>query len=706
MKFSAALARHLTWLNLPGALLLALLQRTPVVRVAATAGEFVLASPIGHVLRSAVAATATLGTLHSLAGATQFVQSPTGTIRGTVGTTLSVGFTITGSPLPPNFFTLESPLPPGLRTIPEVQGNRISSGSPVITGIPTEAGSFSVSVTGSDGAFSQTDTINFIITGGTVTAPAITTQPATQTVTAGATVTFTVTASGSPTFQWRKDGATLTGATAATLTRTNVTAADAGAYSVVVTNSAGSATSNVATLTVNATTAAPAITTPPANQTGAIGGSATFTVVATGNPAPTYQWLKNSIAIAGATSASLTLSNLSLADATNYVVNVSNSSGTVTSAAATLNVNAVSSAPVISAQPTSQTVPPGSTVALTVTANGVPTPAYQWRRNGTPLAGATSPTLVLTGATTLAGTYTVAVANSLGTVISAAANLTLATGGEFGRLINLSILTSVSATDAVFTLGTVLGGAGTSGNKSVLVRAVGPSLGALGVPGTLDDPKMDMFAGTSVIAANNDWNGTAALSNAFAQVGAFAFATAASKDAAIFNPSTPARDYTVQVSSNVSGGAGAVIAEIYDATPTAAFTATTPRLINVSVRKQIDAGTTLTAGFVVGPIGGTVARTVLVRAIGPGLAAFGVPGTMPDPKLELFSGTSVIAANDNWGGDAQLTAAGSAVGAFSIADPASKDAMILITLAPGNYTAQVSGVAAGGVALVEVYEVP
>ena len=97
---------------------------------------------------------------------------------------------------------------------------------------------------------------------------------------------------------------------------------------------------------------------------------------------------------------------------------------------------------------------------------------------------------------------------------------------------------------------------------------------------------------------------------------------------------------------------------------------------------------------------------MLVRAIGPGLGVFGVPGTMPDPKLELFSGANVIAASDNWGGDASLTAAGKAVGAFAIADLQSKDAMILVTLAPGNYTAQVTGSGSGGVALVEVYEVP
>jgi hypothetical protein len=298
------------------------------------------------------------------------------------------------------------------------------------------------------------------------------------------------------------------------------------------------------------------------------------------------------------------------------------------------------------------------------------------------------------------------VADALESGTSASATLSLATTAEISRLINLSILTNISAADPDFTIGTVLGGAGTSGNKPLLVRAVGPSLGALGVLDTLDDPKLEMFAGAATFATNDNWGGGAALSNAFVQVGAFAYTAGNSRDAALFNAATPARDYTVRVSSGVAGASGAVIAELYDATAASAFTATTARLINVSVRKQIDAGATLTAGFVIGPSGGTVARTVLVRAIGPGLGVFGVPGTMPDPKLELFSGANVIAASDNWGGDASLTAAGKAVGAFAIADLQSKDAMILVTLAPGNYTAQVTGSGSGGVALVEVYEVP
>ena len=154
-----------------------------------------------------------------------------------------------------------------------------------------------------------------------------------------------------------------------------------------------------------------------------------------------------------------------------------------------------------------------------------------------------------------------------------------------------------------------------------------------------------------------------------------------------------------------AGGTGIALAEIYDATPAGTFTATTPRLVNVSARTQVGTGGgILIAGFV---IGGTTAKTVLIRGIGPTLGVFGVTGVLDDPQLQLYSGTTLLRENDNWGGDAQISATGASVGAFALANPASKDAVLLVTLPPGSYTAQISGVnASTGVALVEVYDVP
>lgn len=174
------------------------------------------------------------------------------------------------------------------------------------------------------------------------TAPSITTQPASVSVTEGAGASFSVVASGSTplAYQWRKGGASISGATAATYAITATTSADAGSYDVVVSNSAGSVTSTAATLTVTTSggATAPSITTAPASQAVAAGGSVTFTVVASGTAPLSYQWNKEGNAIANANAASYTIASVSSGDAGNYTVTVSNSAGSVTSAAATLSV--------------------------------------------------------------------------------------------------------------------------------------------------------------------------------------------------------------------------------------------------------------------------------------------------------------------------------------------------------------------------------
>jgi hypothetical protein len=269
------------------------------------------------------------------------------------------------------------------------------------------------------------------------------------------------------------------------------------------------------------------------------------------------------------------------------------------------------------------------------------------------------------------------------------------------RLVNLSILTTLPASGDSFTLGYVVGGSGTAGAKPLVIRAVGPSLGALGVPGTLDDPKLELFAGNTKIDENDNWGGGTSLAAAMAAVGAFPYASATSRDAAALSSLNAGASNTMKVSA-AGNGTGTVLAEIYDAEATAPYSASTPRLINLSVLKNL--GTGLTVGFVVG---GSGTKTVLVRAIGPtlGAAPFGIPGTVADPQLTLLQGSTQIVTNDNWGGTAPLSAAFKQVGAFDL--PAnSRDAAVLTTLAPGNYTVQVSGVGGTtGIALVEVYEV-
>lgn len=283
------------------------------------------------------------------------------------------------------------------------------------------------------------------------------------------------------------------------------------------------------------------------------------------------------------------------------------------------------------------------------------------------------------------------------------------------RLINLSILTALTAGETML-LGFVIGGAGPTGSLPLLARAAGPSLAAFDIPDRLPDPKMALIAiaSNTSVAVNNDWSNDLALANAFTQVGAFPFASATSTDAGIFRPALAAGSYTVQVADNLNG-TGNVIAEIYDGNPDGASAGSPPRLINVSVYKEIAAGTKLTAGFVVS---GATGRSVLVRAIGPtlGLPPFGLPGVMTDPKLELFDNVTgaMIAENNDWatpvgsGATAtELSRAFTDTSAFALASPATKDAVLRITLPPGQYSAKATSASgAGGFAMIEVYEVP
>ena len=182
---------------------------------------------------------------------------------------------------------------------------------------------------------------------GTAAAPTITTQPASQTVTAGQTATFSVVATGTAplNYQWQKNGTNISGATSASYTTAATTSADSGStFDVVVNNSAGSVTSTAATLTVTAAAVAPTITTQPANQTVTAGQTATFSVTATGTAPLSYQWQKNGANITGATSAGYTTPATTAADSgSKFDVVVSNTAGSVTSNAASLTVNAATS---------------------------------------------------------------------------------------------------------------------------------------------------------------------------------------------------------------------------------------------------------------------------------------------------------------------------------------------------------------------------
>jgi outer membrane protein assembly factor BamB/subtilisin family serine protease len=346
-------------------------------------------------------------------------------------------------------------------------------------------------------------------------------------------------------------------------------------------------------------------------------------------------------------------------------------------------------------------------VATAAIAGGGPV-SYQWYFNDTVLPGATAATFALTSAQgSDGGVYRVVATGNGGATLSQPTTLQVAAAAtDRSRLVNLAIRTRAGGGDAVLFLGFAIGGAGTSGPKPLLIRGVGPTLESFGVTNTLADPRLQIYAGATLLQDNDDWAGNPEIAALAPRVGAFPLGAAGSKDAALI-ATRGAGSYTAQISGPAA--AGAVLAEIYDATPANAFTATTPRLTNISARAQVDsAGEILIAGFVVV---GTSAKQVMIRAVGPTLGVFGVTGVLADPRLALFRGSEPvpISSNDDWGRAANATsiaAAAASVGAFAL-PLESRDAVLLVTLPPGSYTAQVTGPGVTrGIALVEVYELP
>ncbi|MFT3868812.1 MAG: immunoglobulin domain-containing protein [Nibricoccus sp.] len=262
-----------------------------------------------------------------------------------------------------------------------------------------------------------------------LTPPTISTQPVSQTVTAGTAVTVSVTASGTGTlkYQWTKGGVNIAGATSSSYTISNPATTDSGSYAVMVTNTVGTAsstpvTSNAATLTVNAPILPTTITSQPTALTVTTGQSASFSVTATGSGTLTYQWRKGGTNISGATSSSYTISGATTNDAGSYSVVVTGTGGSVTSNSVTLTVNAPT---VITQQPTALAVISGQSATLSVAATGTSL-TYQWRKGGTNISGATSASYTIATTTSAdAGSYSVVVTGTGGSVTSNAVALTV-----------------------------------------------------------------------------------------------------------------------------------------------------------------------------------------------------------------------------------------------------------------------------------------
>ena len=550
-------------------------------------------------------------------------------------------------------------------------------------------------------------------------APSVTSAPTTQLSAPGATATLTVVASGTAplTYQWRKAGVALTGnasATSATLSIPNATTADSGSYDVVITNALGSVTSAAMTLTISFIPPDPVLwdfttATPTSGLPAEVAGG---TVVQRNNFGTTQTLTTVSVSsgytgVSGAANAGAAarVGSLNLAEGGSAFFEF-----TLTPAAARqLSITGLS----FGARSTAT----GPQAYALFAVNGSADPALLasgplannsvWTRI-TPTflpvvsEAATPVTFRLYGYN---GTGNAGVNTANWRIDDLAVQLTTGTGLTAGaiqdrRLTNLSSrVRSANASDVAIAGFTIAGTAA----KRVLIRAAGPTLGNLGVSGALTAPKLELFRGSSVIETNSGWTtaaNAAAIAAAANSAGAFAF-DAGSQDSAILTSLAPG-GYTAQISSG-AGAAGVGLIEVYDLSTATAG----QNLVNLSTRALAGTGNeTLISGLI---IGGTLPKHVLIRAAGPALAAFNLTGVLARPQLTLFAGYTPVFVNAGWSTStdaAAIAAAAAQVGAFAFA-ASSADAAMLVTLAPGAYTAQVTGVGGTtGLALVEVYELP
>lgn len=366
------------------------------------------------------------------------------------------------------------------------------------------------------------------------------------------------------------------------------------------------------------------------------------------------------------------------------------------------------SAPVITLNPVSQTVAPGSTVLFTVAvATTDPTLTYAWQKNGIAIAGASAATLSLSNVQAADnGSYAVIVSTSSGQSTSRPAVLLVDTP-RLGRLINLSVRSKAGTGSETLIAGFIISGGGT---KPVLVRGTGPTLTNFNLTGVLADPLLDLFLGSTIIAENDSWSAAPNLPAIQAANGLMLGSYPLNaKDTVLLSAlQAGANGYTAQV-KGADNGTGLALVEVFDTDtgdPGTPEFAAQPRLTNLSARSLVGTGgNVLIAGFI---INGNVPKRIMIRGTGPTLANFGVSGLLADPILELHDSTQLIAQNDSWSASANVAeitaAAGDKLGVYTL-DP--KDAVLIVTLTPGIYTAIVRGVNdTSGVALIEVFDLP
>lgn len=362
-------------------------------------------------------------------------------------------------------------------------------------------------------------------------------------------------------------------------------------------------------------------------------------------------------------------------------------------------------APFFKSQPMPRAVEVGRPVTLSAEVESVLAATYQWNLDGAPITGATESTYTIASfSNSDAGEYTLSVTNSEGTSVSSAAMLTAIEASA--RLINISTRGIARSGESAMIVGYFLSGA--SGEKEMIIRAIGPDLLNRGIEGAMLDPQIRLLSvgGGGVSLANDNWengNDLEYLTELMPRSGATGLLDG-SKDSVIVG-SFPISGYTALIGPNVGEADGIVLAEAFDADEDRLNSDV--RLFNIATRAEVGVGDdVLIAGFWV--VGGEKAN-LLVRAIGPGLAKDGVQNAISDIELRVVDGAgNTVGASDDWGDSLYRDSlVREMIGAGAIVpDEGSKDAATIVTLDPGGYSVVVSGVGGEtGVGLVEVFEI-
>lgn len=299
----------------------------------------------------------------------------------------------------------------------------------------------------------------------------------------------------------------------------------------------------------------PTITAQPTSVQVTAGQSASFTVTVTSLTSATVQWRKNGVPIAGTTGGELTIPSTTIADAGTYDAIITNTAGSISSAAASLVVNSapIASLAFVTSHPASLQVQAGQTATFTVSATSQSPMVVQWRKNGVPITGVAGPQLTIASATAAdAGSYDAVITNDAGSISSSAAALTV----DHGRVKNVSVRIVVSDN------GVLICGFVVDTPKAVLIRGIGRGLEQFGVPGTMPNPRIEVYdSAGAVVAQNDDYTPTPLGNTTMARLGAFGMASA--QDAALV-VILPAGAYTVHLKP-VGGIGGDCLLEVYDA---------------------------------------------------------------------------------------------------------------------------------------------